>query len=118
MMTYHNYDFELSGISKVQVLIFISIFQKVILISQRINEKKCTFKQCNVQNDTRNLKNVKYKRDHMRHGTLPLILSNPSGIDRVRLTPPPPNRVDKLHVLTWGQFYIVALIYIIRLIYL
>lgn len=39
MMTYHNYDFELSGISKVQVLIFISIFQKVILISQRINEK-------------------------------------------------------------------------------
>lgn len=90
MMTYHNDDFELSGISKVQVLIFISIFQKVILISQRINEKKCTFKQCYVQNDTRNLKNVKYKRDHMRHGTLPLILSNPSGIDRVRLTPPPP----------------------------
>lgn len=51
-------------------------------------KKKYTFKQCYVQNDTRNLKNVKYKRDHMRHGTLPLILSNPSGIDRVRLNPP------------------------------
>lgn len=52
----------------------------------------------------------------MKHGMLPLILSSPPEIDRARSTPPPfPDLVYKLHVLTWGQVYKAAVIFIVAL---
>lgn len=53
----------------------------------------------------------------MKHGMLPLILSSPPEIDRARSTPPPPSPdlVYKLHVLTWGQVYKAAVIFIVAL---
>lgn len=52
----------------------------------------------------------------MKHGMLPLILSSPPEIDRARSTPlPSPDLVYKLHVLTWGQVYKAAVIFIVAL---
>lgn len=52
----------------------------------------------------------------MKHGMLPLILSSPPEIDRARSTPlVSPDLVYKLHVLTWGQVYKAAVIFIVAL---
>lgn len=50
----------------------------------------------------------------MKHGMLPLILSSPPEIDHARSTPSP-DLVYKLHVLTWGQVYKAAVIFIVAL---